>query len=193
PWVVLGAIAQATSTITIGTLITPVPRRRPQKLAKEAATLHALSGGRAVLGVGLGVPLDYEAYGEPVDAHERAALLDAGLAGIDEQLGDRRPPVWVAGRFPNPGPIARATRWDGYVPLLAVRDGFGLRRPDDVRAVRAALGDVPATFDIVTSKHWEHDAAEYAAAGVTWLTSSWNAEPGWVEHIEELAGSRPTA
>jgi hypothetical protein len=62
PWVVLGAIAHATTRIRIGTAITPVPRRRPWKLAREVTTLDRLSHGRAILGVGLGNPIDAE-YG----------------------------------------------------------------------------------------------------------------------------------
>ena len=48
PIVTLGAIAQATSKIRIGALVTPVPRRRPWKLAKEIATLDHLSQGRVI-------------------------------------------------------------------------------------------------------------------------------------------------
>ena len=192
PWVVLGAIAQATERITIGTLITPLARRRPQKVAREIATLDALSGGRAVLGVGLGVPLDFEAFGEPVDPRSRAALLDAALDQIDALLGDRRPPVWVAGQWPNPGPFRRAARWDGVVPLLQAEDGsITLCRPDDIRAIRAALGDVPAGFDVVTSQHWEHTPQELEDAGVTWLLASWDAEPEWVRELGAVAARPP--
>ena len=54
PWVTLAAVAMATERVTIGTLVTPLPRRRPHQLARETATLDRLSGGRLVLGVGLG-------------------------------------------------------------------------------------------------------------------------------------------
>src|SRR5689334_5299872 len=66
PWVTMGAIAQATSTLRMGTMITPVPRRRPWKLARETATLDALSGGRLNFGAGIGYPPDLEfgAFGE---------------------------------------------------------------------------------------------------------------------------------
>jgi alkanesulfonate monooxygenase SsuD/methylene tetrahydromethanopterin reductase-like flavin-dependent oxidoreductase (luciferase family) len=45
PWQVLAVVAASTSRIRIGTLITPVPRRRPWQLAKETTTLDRLSGG----------------------------------------------------------------------------------------------------------------------------------------------------
>src|SRR5947208_17025602 len=51
PWVLLGAMAVRTERIRLGTMVTPVPRRRPWKLAKEIATVDHLSGGRMILGV----------------------------------------------------------------------------------------------------------------------------------------------
>ena len=55
PWMLLTAAALATSRIRLGTLVTPVARRRPQQLARQVATLDAVSGGRATFGAGLGV------------------------------------------------------------------------------------------------------------------------------------------
>ena len=60
PWVVLGAIAVRTRTVRLGTLVTPVARRRPWKLAKEVCTLDPPSGRRVILGVGRGIPADSE-------------------------------------------------------------------------------------------------------------------------------------
>ena len=63
PWVALAAIACATERIKIGTIVTPLSRRRPWKVARETVTLDHLSGGRLTLGVGLGdgfVPADGE-------------------------------------------------------------------------------------------------------------------------------------
>ena len=84
-WVALGAIAHATTRIRIGTAITPVPRRRPWKLAREVTTLDRLSHGRAILGVGLGNPIDveYGPFGEPTDPRILAGRLDEGLEIID--------------------------------------------------------------------------------------------------------------
>lgn len=62
PWTVLAAAATATSRTRLGTLVTPVPRRRPWVLARQVTTVDQLSGGRAVLGVGLGFPPEQE-YG----------------------------------------------------------------------------------------------------------------------------------
>ena len=60
PWVAMGAAAAATERIRIGPMVTPVPRRRPAKLAREAVTLDHLSGGRLTLGVGIGWPPDVD-------------------------------------------------------------------------------------------------------------------------------------
>jgi alkanesulfonate monooxygenase SsuD/methylene tetrahydromethanopterin reductase-like flavin-dependent oxidoreductase (luciferase family) len=81
PRIALGAIACATERIRIGTMVTPLPRRRPWKLARETVTLDHLSGGRLVLGVGLGFPAgrEFAAFGEPTDDRERAERLDEGL------------------------------------------------------------------------------------------------------------------
>lgn len=49
-WIAMTAIAIATERIRLGPLVTPLPRRRPAKVAREAVTLDRLSGGRLILG-----------------------------------------------------------------------------------------------------------------------------------------------
>ena len=46
PWVALAAVAAATESLRLGTMVTPLARRRPWKLARETTTLDHLSGGR---------------------------------------------------------------------------------------------------------------------------------------------------
>ena len=85
PWVALSAIAMKTESISIGTWITPLPRRRPWKVARETVSIDHLSNGRLILGVGLGAPdFEFIAYGEEVDPGIRAQKLDEGLKIIDE-------------------------------------------------------------------------------------------------------------
>ncbi len=81
PWIAMSAIAMVTNRIRLGTMVTPLPRRRPWKLARETASLDALSDGRLVLGLGLGGPPDreFETFGEESDDKIRAAQLDEGL------------------------------------------------------------------------------------------------------------------
>jgi len=149
PWVILGALASRTTRIRLGPLVTPVPRRRPWKLARETVTLDHLSGGRVVLGVGLGFPADAEfaLLGEDPDDRVRAQKLDEGLEllarfwseepfehdGRHFRVRDgefhpgpvQRPriPVWVAGMWPNRAPFRRAARWDGVFPIGVDAEG----------------------------------------------------------------------
>src|SRR3954447_26559286 len=69
PWIQLAAMASATTRIKLGPLVTPIPRRRPWKLSREAVSLDQLSNGRLILGVGIGSDSgrEYSAYGESPD------------------------------------------------------------------------------------------------------------------------------
>ena len=141
PWQVLAVVAARTSRIKLGTMITPVARRRPWKLAKEVTTLDLLSGGRVILGVGLGAPdSEFSLFGEPTDKRHRAGLLDEGLdvlAGLCSgqsfshegrhfKVGPvrfspspvQRPriPIWVGGILPSEGPLARTARRVARMP-----------------------------------------------------------------------------
>ncbi len=145
--VMLGALAQATSRLRLGAMITPLARRRPWKVAKEMATLDRLSGGRMIFGAGLGEPagVEFEAFGEDGSARTRAARLDEGLTLFDAlvrgervthdgrhyrlrdaQLAPRatqqpRMPVWVAASLPARAGVRRAARWDGIFPVRVPR------------------------------------------------------------------------
>jgi alkanesulfonate monooxygenase SsuD/methylene tetrahydromethanopterin reductase-like flavin-dependent oxidoreductase (luciferase family) len=154
-WVALTAITMATSRIRLGATVTPVPRRRPWKLARETVSIDHLSNGRLTLGVGLGAPNEYTAFGEDSDDKARAAKLDEGLeilAGLWEGgpfehhghayqleptdfqppcLQQPRIPVWVGGSWPIKAPFRRAARWDGVIPLKQATDDL-LLTPQDV-------------------------------------------------------------
>src|SRR5205823_13226032 len=80
PWVALAAIALRTRAIRLGTLVTPLPRRRPWMVARETISLDHLSAGRLILGVGSGGGyFDFEALGETSDPKTLASMLDEGL------------------------------------------------------------------------------------------------------------------
>src|SRR3990172_333499 len=79
-WVTLAAAAMRTERIRLGTMLTPLSRMRPWKLASETVTLDHLSNGRLILAVGLGaVDTGFKAFGEVTDRKTRAELLDEGL------------------------------------------------------------------------------------------------------------------
>lgn len=189
PWVLLGAIGGRTNKLRLGTLVTPVPRRRPWKLAREVITLDHLTGGRAVLGVGLGVPpdIEYGAFGEPTDPRTHAAMLDEALPLLDGFLRgdpvkhdgthyridahlnppavqDPRPPIWVAATLGRRRPLERARRWEGVFPLSS----SGPLTPSELRGLVNTL-DPPAGYEIVTMFHPDAAVEELAAAGATWL------------------------
>jgi alkanesulfonate monooxygenase SsuD/methylene tetrahydromethanopterin reductase-like flavin-dependent oxidoreductase (luciferase family) len=147
PWIALAAIAMHTKRIRIGALVTPMPRRRPWMVARQAAALDHLSGGRMVLGVGSGHRhVEFGDLGEESDAKRRGEMLDEGLdilAGLwrgepfsfegkhytlqnahflPPPLQQPRIPVWVAGFWPNKRPFRRAARWDGVFAIPREQD-----------------------------------------------------------------------
>jgi alkanesulfonate monooxygenase SsuD/methylene tetrahydromethanopterin reductase-like flavin-dependent oxidoreductase (luciferase family) len=66
-WIALTAAVMRTTKIRLGTLLTPLSRMRPWKLASEKATLDNLSGGRVILSVGLGaIETGFEAFGKEI-------------------------------------------------------------------------------------------------------------------------------
>ena len=80
PWIALAAIALRTQRVRLGALVTPLPRRRPWKVARETVSLDHLSGGRLIVGVGIGVGShEYEYPGEASDPKVCAAMLDEEL------------------------------------------------------------------------------------------------------------------
>jgi alkanesulfonate monooxygenase SsuD/methylene tetrahydromethanopterin reductase-like flavin-dependent oxidoreductase (luciferase family) len=203
PWMLLTAAALATSRIRLGTLVTPVARRRPQQLARQVATLDALSGGRVIFSAGLGGPIEdeYGSFGEPTDPIVLAERLDEGLGLLERYWSGKpvnhdgrhyqvqdvtllpattqrpRPPVWIAGFWPNRPPMRRAARWDGAVPLFAsARHGHAPPAEevrDLVAYVRRHRSDDP--FEIVLGGVSPADTAKahdligpLIDAGATW-------------------------
>ena len=173
PWVLLAAIAVATSRVRLGTLVTPLPRRRPWSVARQATTIDHLSNGRLILGVGSGGDWfgDYSAFGEPADDTTHAELLDEALtviAGLwsgapfsfdgahyhvqnaqflPRPVQQPRIPIWVGGVWPHKKPFRRAARWDG----VAAEGGATHLTPQDYRAIvpyLAALRDAATPFDV---------------------------------------------
>jgi alkanesulfonate monooxygenase SsuD/methylene tetrahydromethanopterin reductase-like flavin-dependent oxidoreductase (luciferase family) len=161
PWVSLAAMAMQTKHIRLGTIITPLPRRRPWKLAREAVTLDHLSNGRLILGIGLGGaedPQNFDQLGEIANIKERAEMLNEAIDVINGlwtgkpfsydgkhyQIEDvtflptpvqkPRIPIWVGGGWPGK-PIERAARCDGFIPYKNPIETFESLTPEDVRAV----------------------------------------------------------
>ena len=166
PWTILTAIALSTERVRLGPMVTPLPRRRPQMVARQTATLDRLSSGRLILGVGLGEPAEDEfaTFGEPADRATRAAMLDEGLQVLSALWGggavnhrgrfytvddvtflptpaqSPRIPVWVAATIGHDRPLLRAARWDGVHPVKYAEDGEDLAPdPEDMAALRSRI------------------------------------------------------
>jgi alkanesulfonate monooxygenase SsuD/methylene tetrahydromethanopterin reductase-like flavin-dependent oxidoreductase (luciferase family) len=192
PWIALTVIAMTTERLRIGPMVTPLPRRRPAKLARETATLDRLSGGRLTLGVGLGGDEhgnELSRTGEQLDGRRRGGMLDEALhvltaawAGtpvhhhgehytVDDVQFLPRPvqrpgvPIWVAGMPGKARPLRRAARYDGYFPV-------NLRHTDQFAEAVATIDGLrppgSAAYDVAVELPPGADPAPYVAAGATW-------------------------
>lgn len=209
PWVTLSAAATVTRRLRLGTDVTPLPRRRPQTLALTLATLDVLSGGRMILGAGLGgTSAEFTAFGESDDARIRAAKLDEALTILDgwmagetvtfhgthytvdgvalNPLPAQRPrvPIWIGGQ--SKPALRRAARWDGWVIGAINEQGEMTKSPEALAEQIAYIRQHRATdasFDVAMSGYSAPAdramVSEYAAAGMTW----------WLETLFGLRGS----
>ena len=211
PWVTLAAMAMSTERIRLGTLITPVSRRRPWKLARETVSIDHLSQGRLIFGVGLGAANDDGGFckvGEAMELKVRAERLDEGLAilkglwsgkplsfkGDHYKVDDMtmvptpvqspRIPVWVVGVWPKVKSMTRAVKWDGIIPQVYKADMSYKITPDDIRAMKAFIGEHrtdSAPFDVIVGGSTPGKNRKKAMAAVRPL-----AEAGgtwWLEHM----------
>ena len=166
-WVSLTAAAMRTERIRLGTMITPLSRCRPWKLASETATLDRLSNGRVILSVGLGaIDTGFVQFGEQTDRKIRAELVDEGLeiltglwkgqpfhfSGKHYHITETeffppappiqtpRIPIWVVGLWPSHKSMARVARYDGLLPYQRNPDGSPAEiTPDAIRQMKAYL------------------------------------------------------
>ena len=215
PWILMAAIALATTRVRIGPMVTPLPRRRPWIVAREAVTLDRLSGGRFTLGVGLGAPLkEFAAFGEVEDPKIRAAKLDEGLEivarcwsgerfsfrGEHYNLDDvqflpvpvqPRIPIWAAATWPVRAPFRRAARLDGTWPLRRDAEGKAAPlQPNDIREVVALIGELrtsPDPFDILV--HGVTPADDPAAAAETVGALAEAGATWWTERTNTARGT----
>jgi alkanesulfonate monooxygenase SsuD/methylene tetrahydromethanopterin reductase-like flavin-dependent oxidoreductase (luciferase family) len=188
PWIALSAMAMSTKRIKLGPVVTPVARRRPWKLARETVTLDQLSGGRLILGVGLGwSPHEFTTFGEQGDPRIRAEKLDEGLAilaglwsgetfsfsGKHYHIHDiaflprpvqtPRIPIWVCGTWSNKkAPFRRAARWDGIIAIAPISENRPILPHDvcDIKAYIKAHRDSTEPYDIVVILWSEGDDSE---------------------------------
>ncbi len=196
-WSILAAIATQTNKLTLGTTVTPLARRRPMVVARQAITIEKLSGGRFILGVGLGGTEEFKALGEEEDPKIRGEMLDESLE-ILKGLWSGKPftfdgkhykikepvkfkpagkiKIWVGGNWPNKKPFRRAAKYDGVFPLKAGSDPSIY--PQDlqeimsyIRKYRKSTESFEFVKSIYTIKDKEHDVYihDFIDVGVAWL------------------------
>jgi len=216
PWVILSAIATQTNKLTLGTTVTPLARRRPMVIAREAITLDRLSNGKFILGVGLGGTEELKAIGDEENPKIRGEMLDESLEILkglwsgkpftfDGQHYKIKEPVqfkpagnikiWVGGNWPNKKPFRRAAKYDGIFPLKA-----GGVDPQDYKEILSYIGkyrESMESFDLVKSiltiKDKEHDAYihEFIDMGLDWLLEAFWPERCSLKEIQERIEQGP--
>jgi alkanesulfonate monooxygenase SsuD/methylene tetrahydromethanopterin reductase-like flavin-dependent oxidoreductase (luciferase family) len=152
-WTTLAALAQATSRIRLGTLVSSIVFREPRLLAKQALAVDHVSGGRLEVGVGAGSDQDNEAVGlRPWTPRERSDRLRGFVEELDDLLrGDERrsfplqrprPPLTIAAWSPRNIRLAaeRADRWN-------TMGGYGLAAEEGLRAASAQVALLEAASD----------------------------------------------
>jgi len=206
-WTLLAAMAARTTRIRLGTMLTPLPWRRPWKLASQVATLDQLSGGRAILGIGLGAADPaLPDTGEVTGLRERAERLDEGIdliralwdgqqaydgqhyryrAGSMNMGAAARPvqdrlPIWVVGVWHRPKSMRRVLRCDGLIPQYADEQAG----PEQLRAARAWLaerGAAPGLDVVADGQTPADDPAAATAAVAPWAQAgaTWWLETRW--------------
>ena len=213
-WVSLAAAAMRTTTLRLGTLLTPVSRRKPWELAGQVATVDRLSGGRVTLSVGLGAPdTGFADFGEETDRRVRAELLDEGLCivrrlwtgkpvefngkhytltpssfpSIGHVAQKPHPPIWCVGALASPRSMARALQCNGLIPQVIDQ---GLARQASLEELTAAMPNIRKSvgdqpFDVIVEGCYEeHSPAAWSDAGATW----------WIESLwDAMHGPDPVA
>ena len=213
PWIALAAIALATKRIRLGTMVTPLSRRRPWKVARETVTLDHLCQGRLILPVGLGAVTEggFSKVGEELDRKIRAEMLDEALAiltglwsgqpfsfighhyqvqemtFLPPPLQQPRIPIWVIGAWPRLKSMQRTLRFDGILPTKMQ----GEMTPADIQAMKTFIEqhrEHPTPFDIVMEGETPGD--DLAAATAMLLPLAQAGVTWWLESVWATAETK---
>jgi probable F420-dependent oxidoreductase len=119
-WALLAALAAVTERVRVGPLVACLAFRPPGLLAKTAATVNEVSGGRLVLGVGAGWnEEEFQAFGLPFD--HRVARFEEAFEIVRRLLSGER--VTVAGRHWKTDEAILLPRPAGRLPLMIGSNG----------------------------------------------------------------------
>ena len=197
PFVLFGYLAAVTSSINLTTGIVILPQRQTALVAKQAAAVDVLSGGRLRLGIGLGWNrVEYEALGEDFHtrgkrSEEQIALLRALWteetvtfngrwhtvtgAGLNPMPVQRPIPIWMGG---GAEPVLRrvAALADGWLPQ-AQTDDAGRQHIEKMREYAREAGRDPADIEVcgrtnparLPENEWAEAIAWWKESGATQL------------------------
>jgi alkanesulfonate monooxygenase SsuD/methylene tetrahydromethanopterin reductase-like flavin-dependent oxidoreductase (luciferase family) len=158
-WTMLAMAAGATRQATVGPFVLNVMNRHPALVARMASTLHIASGGRLILGIGIGgAPKEHEAYGiDFPDPPERVARLEEAVAVIRA--------LWTGGPVSRESPYYPLRDAAAYpVPDPAPRIVIGGETPNGAR-LAGRIGDGWTTFDDNFERNLPLYLESLAAAG----------------------------
>jgi alkanesulfonate monooxygenase SsuD/methylene tetrahydromethanopterin reductase-like flavin-dependent oxidoreductase (luciferase family) len=174
PYACLTLMAARTSRIVLGPMVTPLIRRRPQVVARQAITIDRLSKGRLVMGFGIGDDYpggELACFGELTDVVKRGRALNEGIAifrGLTsgEEVNitgeflmaqevafhptayrSEGIPVWTACRWPNTAPLRRAASQQGVI-LNHITE------PEQIIGIKSQLSEAGADLDHFDIVHW---------------------------------------
>jgi alkanesulfonate monooxygenase SsuD/methylene tetrahydromethanopterin reductase-like flavin-dependent oxidoreductase (luciferase family) len=212
-WTTLAGLAEVTRRVRIGPMVANNLMRHPARLAKVAATLHELSGGRCDLGIGSGGE-DQSPFGIAVgDLAERIDRLEEALQIIPALW--RGEPVTFQGRYyrltnavaapaQNPPPRLIVAATQPRTARLAGRYANGVNFPRDVQdkfprlfaaleAGLAAPGRAHEGFDVSIHARWSRVESDPVQALAEWESAGFTRAVLYVEpplpmaEIEALA------
>ena len=140
-WTILAMAAAITNQVTVGTFVANVMNRHPAVLARMASTLQIASGGRLILGMGIGgAPREHAAYGiEFPEPKERVARLEEAITVIRA--------LWTGGPVTRESPFYPLQDATAYpVPMPAPRIVIGGETRAGAR-LAGRIGDGWTAFD----------------------------------------------
>jgi probable F420-dependent oxidoreductase len=198
PFVLFGFLAGITGIADFSTQVVILPQRQTALVAKQAASLDVLCGGRLRLGIGVGwnevefVGLNEDFHNRGRRSEEQVDIMQALWsephvtvkgrghtiedAGINPRPASGRIPLWYGGHAE--ATLRRVVKWgDGWMPLAYGPNDEARAAFDKLRNMAEAAGRDPATIGLDTrvsaagsEAEWRRDVSFWKSCGVTHLT-----------------------
>lgn len=215
PVVAAAAVAALTRRLRL-VVMWVLPRRRVAVVAREAASLDALSGGRLTLISSIGsMDIEYSGFGDDPDLRARGRALDASLTDL-RALWSGEPvvvaggagavtmgppaaiPVWCSGRWPNRRPLRRAARYDGVMPTFVDQRSRVVPPGEFAAATAYVAGERGGLdgFDVALEGASPPGAAaevarSYVDGGLTWWVEAFGHWRGGLAEAETRIAAGP--